>query len=75
LIALPERESGQELDSGTDRIIKGAGGTVAYVTAVKSVPAVLSTARKHGLENYPDFYTVDSAEATQIMSLAEDIII
>ncbi|MEO2104445.1 MAG: lysylphosphatidylglycerol synthase transmembrane domain-containing protein, partial [Actinomycetota bacterium] len=49
-------------------------GTVAYATAVKSVPVVLSSARKHGLENYPDFYTVNSAEATQILSKAENIL-
>ena len=59
---------------GTDRIIKWQGGTVAYATSVKSMPAILSSARKHGLENYPDFYTVNSAEATQIMSLAGDIL-
>lgn len=59
---------------GTDRILKWVGGTVAYATAVKSVPAVLSSARKHGLENYPNFYTVNSAEATQILSSAEDIL-
>ena len=35
---------------------------------------VLSSARKHGLENYPDFYTVNSSEATQIMGKAEDIL-
>ncbi|MBT5378128.1 MAG: DUF1592 domain-containing protein, partial [Opitutae bacterium] len=59
---------------GTDRIIKWEGGTVAYATAVKSVPVVLSSARKHGLENYPDFYTVNSSEATQILGKAEDIL-
>jgi hypothetical protein len=59
---------------GTDRIIQWQGGTVAYATSVKSVPVVLSSARHHGLENYPDFYTVNSAEATQIMSVAGDII-
>ena len=59
---------------GTDRIIQWQGGTVAYATAVKSVPAILSTARKHGLENYPAFYTVNSAEATQIMNVAEDVL-
>ena len=59
---------------GTDRIIKWQGGTVAYATAVKSVPAILSTAKKHGLENYPAFYTVNSAEATQIISVANDVI-
>ncbi|MGB7329021.1 MAG: DUF1588 domain-containing protein, partial [Rubripirellula sp.] len=46
----------------------------AYATAVKSVPAVLSSARSHGLENYPDFYSVNSAEATQILGVANDII-
>jgi hypothetical protein len=59
---------------GTDRIIKWQGGTVAYATSVKSVPAILSSARHHGLENYPDFYTVNSAEATQIMGVANDVI-
>lgn len=59
---------------GTDRIIKWQGGTVAYATAVKSVPAILSSTRKHGLENYPYFYTVNSAEATQIMGVANDIL-
>ncbi len=34
----------------------------------------LSSARKHGLENYPDLYTVNSAEATQIIGKAEDIL-
>ncbi|MGB0550942.1 MAG: hypothetical protein ACPGR8_17605, partial [Limisphaerales bacterium] len=59
---------------GTDRIIRWEGGTVAYATAVKSVPVVLSSARKHGLENYPNFYTVNSSEATQILGKAEDIL-
>ena len=59
---------------GTDRITRWEGGTVAYATAVKSVPVVLASARKHGFENYPDFYTVNSAEATQIMGKAGDIL-
>ena len=59
---------------GTDRITKWEGGTVAYATAVKSVPVVLSSARKHGLENYPDFYSVNSSEATQILDKADDIL-
>jgi hypothetical protein len=72
---VPTNHGGElKLYFGTDRIIKWQGGTVAYATAVKSVPAILSSARDHGLENYPDFYTVNSAEATQILSLAEDII-
>ena len=72
---VPTNHGGElKLYFGTDRIIKWQGGTVAYATAVKSVPAVLSSARVHGLENYPDFYTVNSAEATQILGVAEDII-
>ena len=59
---------------GIDRITDWSGGTVAYATAVKSVPAVLSSSRAHGLKNYPQFHSVNSAEAAQIMSLAEDII-
>jgi hypothetical protein len=72
---VPTNHGGElKLYFGTDRIIAWVGGTVAYATAVKSVPAVLSSSRKHGLENYADFHTVNSAEATQILSKAEDII-
>lgn len=72
---VPTNHGGElKLYFGTDRILRWQGGTVAYATSVKSVPAVLSSARDHGLENYPDFYTVNSAEATQIMGVAEDII-
>ena len=72
---VPSNHGGElKLYFGTDRIIRWEGGTVAYATAVKSVPAVLSSARKHGLENYPDFYTVNSAEATQILGKAENIL-
>ncbi len=72
---VPTNHGGElKLYFGTDRIIAWQGGTVAYATAVKSVPAILSSARHHGLENYPDFYTVNSAEATQIMGAARDLI-
>jgi dihydroorotase len=47
---------------------------VAYATAVKSIPAVLASSRFYGLDKYPDFYTVNSAEATQIMDAAGDIL-
>lgn len=73
--AVPTNHGGElKLYFGVDRIIKWQGGTVAYATAVKSVPAVLSSSRDHGLKNYPHFHTVNSAEATQIISLAEDIL-
>ncbi|MEM1295320.1 MAG: DUF1588 domain-containing protein [Verrucomicrobiota bacterium] len=72
---VPTNHGGElKLYFGTDRIIRWEGGTVAYATAVKSVPVVLSSVRKHGFENYPDFYTVNSAEATQILGKAEDIL-
>ncbi|MFT5131066.1 MAG: hypothetical protein ACI8W8_004700, partial [Rhodothermales bacterium] len=72
---VPTNHGGErKLYFGTDRIIKWQGGTVAYATSVKSLPAILSSARAHGLEDYPDFYTVNSAEATQILGAAEDII-
>ena len=72
---VPSNHGGElKLYFGTDRITRWIGGTVAYATAVKSVPVVLSSARKHGLENYPDLYTVNSAEATQILGKAEDIL-
>ena len=72
---VPTNHGGElKLYFGTDRIIKWLGGTVAYATAVKSVPAVLSSARRHGFKNYPGFATVNSAEATQILAKAEDIL-
>ena len=72
---VPTNHGGElKLYFGTDRIIRWDGGTVAYATAVKSVPVVLSSSRHHGFENYPDFYTVNSAEATQILGKAEDIL-
>ena len=72
---VPTNHGGElKLYFGVDRIIKWQGGTVAYATSVKSVPVVLATARSHGLENYPDFYSVNSAESTQILDLAGDII-
>ena len=73
--AVPTNHGGElKLYFGTDRIIAWQGGTVAYATAVKSVPAILSSAKAHGLKNYPDLYTVNSAEATQIMTVTSDII-
>ena len=72
---VPTNHGGElKLYFGTDRILRWVGGTVAYATAVKSIPVVLSSARKHGFENYPDFYSVNSAEATQILGKAEDIL-
>lgn len=72
---VPTNHGGElKLYFGTDRIIHWQGGTVAYATAVKGVPAVLSSSRQHGLKNYADFDSVNSAEATQILGLAGDIL-
>jgi hypothetical protein len=72
---VPTNHGGElKLYFGTDRIIRWEGGTVAYQTAVKSIPVVLSSNRKHGFENYADFYSVNSSEATQILAKAEDIL-
>jgi hypothetical protein len=72
---VPTNHGGElKLYFGTDRIIKSQGGTVAYATSVKSVPVVLSSSRGHGFENYADFNSVNSAEATQILGKAEDIL-
>ncbi|MGJ8656311.1 MAG: DUF1588 domain-containing protein [Akkermansiaceae bacterium] len=72
---VPTNHGGElKLYFGTDRIIDYQGGTVAYATAVKSVPAILASNRKHGFENYAHFYSVNSAEATQILGMADDIL-
>jgi hypothetical protein len=73
--AVPTNHGGElKLYFGTDNILSWQGGTVAYATAVKSLQAVLASARNHGLENYPHFYSVNSAEATQTMDAAKDLI-
>ena len=73
--AVPTNHGGElKLYFGTDRILKWQGGTVAYATSVKSVPVVLSSAHKHGFGNYAGFHSVNSAEATQILGKAEDIL-
>lgn len=73
--AVPTNHGGElKLYFGTDRIIRWQGGTVAYATAVKSLPAALSSRGGHGLENYPHFYSVNSAEAIQILAGAQDIL-
>ena len=73
--AVPTNHGGEsKLYFGTDRITYWQGGTVAYATAVKGVPAIFSTARDHGLKNYPEFFSVNSAEAIQILDVADDVI-
>ena len=59
---------------GIDRINSWQGSTVSYAAAVKSAPAVLNAEHKHGFENYAHFSSVNSAESTQILSKAVDIL-
>jgi hypothetical protein len=73
--SVPTNHGGElKLYFGIDQILRVDGGTVAYATAVKSVPAVLSSPRKSGLKNYPSLTTVNSAESTQILGKASDIL-
>jgi hypothetical protein len=72
---VPTNHGGElKLYFGTDRIIQHQGGTVAYATAVKSIPAVFSSSHNIGFENYADFNSVNSAEATQVLAMAVDIL-
>ena len=73
--SVPINHGGElKLYFGVDNILRWEGGTVAYATSVKSIPEVLSSARKSGLKNYPSLSSVNSAEATQILGKAEDIL-
>lgn len=59
---------------GLDRYVGHVGGTAAYAASVTGFPAMLSTVRDHGLRSYPHLYSVNSSEATQIMSVAEQVL-
>lgn len=59
---------------GLDRYVGHVGGTAAYAASVTGFPAMLSKVRDHGLKSYPHLYSVNSSEATQIMSVAEQIL-
>lgn len=73
--SVPTNHGGElKLYFGIDQILRVDGGTVAYATAVKGVPAVLSPPRKIGLKNYPTLTSVNSAESTQILGKAADIL-
>ena len=73
--AVPTNHGGElKMYFGVDRILRWQGGTVAYATSVKSIPAVLASPRDHGLENYPHLTTVNSAEATQTLAVANDVL-
>ena len=59
---------------GLDRYIGHVGGTAAYAASVTGFPLILSESREHGLRNYPFMYSVNSSEATQTVSVAEQVL-
>jgi hypothetical protein len=59
---------------GLDRYIGHVGGTAAYAASVTGFSAILNSVRDHGLRSYPFLYSVNSSEATQIVSVAESIL-
>ncbi len=70
----PNREGEVKVYYGLDRVIGWVGGTAAYAAAITGFPSVLSTEDHRGLRNYADMYSVNGAEATQIVGHAEDIL-
>ena len=59
---------------GLDRVIGWVGGTAAYAAAITGFPPVLTLDNHHGLKDYANLYSVNGAEATQIASIAENIL-
>jgi len=72
---IPPNEDGEvKVYYGLDRLIGWVGGTAAYAAAITGFPPVLTTDDHRGLRNYPIMYSVNGSEATQIASIAEDIL-
>ena len=72
---IPPNEDGEvKVYYGLDRLIGWVGGTAAYAAAITGFPPVLSTDDHRGLRNYPILHSVNGSEATQIASIAEDIL-
>ncbi|MEL6104693.1 MAG: DUF1588 domain-containing protein [Planctomycetota bacterium] len=70
----PNQDGEIKVYFGLDRVIGWVGGTAAYAAAITGFPPALSTHDDHGLRSYPIYHSVNSAEATQIASVAEDIL-
>ncbi len=70
----PNREGEVKVYYGLDRVIGWVGGSAAYAAAITGFPAVLSTDDVRGLRSYPNLYSVNGAEATQIANNAENIL-
>jgi hypothetical protein len=71
---LPNPQGEVKVYYGLDRVMGWVGGSAAYAAAITGFPPVLATDDTHGLRNYADQYSVNGSEATQIASLAEDIL-
>lgn len=70
----PNKEGEIKVYFGLDRVIGWVGGTAAYAASITGFPPALSQEDAHGLRSYPNLYSVNGAEATQIASTAEDIL-
>ncbi len=72
---IPPNEDGDvKVYYGLDRLIGWVGGTAAYAAAITGFPPVLTTDDHRGLRNYSILYSVNGSEATQIASIAEEIL-
>jgi hypothetical protein len=72
---IPPNQDGEvKVYFGLDRVIGWVGGSAAYAAAITGFPPALTTADHRGLRSYPNLYSVNGAEATQIARNAEDIL-
>ncbi|MCC6510360.1 MAG: hypothetical protein IT423_14750, partial [Pirellulaceae bacterium] len=72
---IPPNEDGEvKVYYGLDRLIGWVGGTAAYAAAITGFPPVLAIDDHRGLRSYPHLYSVNGSEATQVASIAEDIL-
>ena len=70
----PNQDGEVKVYFGLDRVIGWVGGSAAYAAAITGFPPVLNTSDHRGLRSYANLYSVNGAEATQIASIAEDIV-
>ncbi|EDM27004.1 hypothetical protein LNTAR_07164 [Lentisphaera araneosa HTCC2155] len=70
----PDKYGDAKVYYSLDRIVGHIGGFVAYETAVRSFPSVMTLKSAHGLKNYSNQYSVNGSEVAQISTVAKDII-
>lgn len=72
---IPPNEEGEvKVYYGLDRLIGWVGGTAAYAAAITGFPPVLTMDDHRGLRNYANLHSVNGSEATQMATIAEDIL-